>query len=311
MMQNKYAKVVLAAACVICTTAAFAGRAVTPEALETLKHSLIHRGDGKGRPDNTMEALLYTWSKGYTPESDIRYTKDGKIVAFHDKSLKGRAVSEWLWSELREEDVGSYRGEQYASCRAPLWETIFTAMEENPSRKIHIDWKDVPPEKVAEMVKAHGLEKQCWFITKEYDLVERYKAALPEGQAVLWMNLGNWKRIDFDKPGEREKGEAHLMALFEKAAAKGFKHVDNVQLHCQLRYGADGKPTFCPRPETMKKCVERLHAAGVEASMFVWHEEGNRPDVYLTLWELGFDSFGTDYPEALYKAIEVLRSRVK
>ena len=149
---------------------------MTPQALETLKHSLIHRGDGKGRPDNTMEALLYTWAKGYTPESDIRYTKDGKIVAFHDNGLKGRN--------------------------------------------------------------------------------------------------------------------------------------DNVQLHCQVRYDADGRQTFSPRPETMKKCVERLHAAGVEASMCVWQEEANRPETYLALWEFGFDSFGTDYPEALYKAVEILRSRV-
>ena len=33
--------------------------ALTPAQLEKLQHSLIHRGDGKGRPDNTMEALLY------------------------------------------------------------------------------------------------------------------------------------------------------------------------------------------------------------------------------------------------------------
>ena len=45
--------------------------------------------------------------------------------------------------------------------------------------------------------------------------------------------------------------------------------------------------------------------------MFVWHEEANRPEVYLSLWELGFDSFGTDYPEALYKAVETLRGRVE
>ena len=141
---------VVAAACVALQGSA-ESRALTPERLETLKHSLIHRGDGKGRPDNTMEALLYTWAKGYTPESDIRFTKDGKIVAFHDNTLNKRKISEWLWAELREQDVGSYRGAQYATCRAPLWETIFTAMEENPSRKIHIDWKDVPPEKVAEM----------------------------------------------------------------------------------------------------------------------------------------------------------------
>ena len=294
---------VVAAACVALQGRA-EFRALTPERLETLKHSLIHRGDGKGRPDNTMEALLYTWAKGYTPESDIRFTKDGKIVAFHDNTLKKRKISEWLWADLREQDVGSYRGAQYATCRAPLWETIFTAMEENPSRKIHIDWKDVPPEKVAEMVKAHGLEKQCWFITREYDLIKRYKKALPEGQTLHWMNLGNWGRVDFGKPGETEKCEAFMMALFEKAAAENFKDIDNVQLHCQLRYDAAGNATFCPKPETMKACVERLHAAGVEASMCVWQDEANNPKTYKLLWELGFDSFGTDYPEALYQAIE-------
>lgn len=285
-------------------------RPVTIEAIETLKHSLIHRGDGVGRPDNTMEALLYTWAKGYSPECDIRYTKDGKIVAFHDGTLKGRKISEWPWAELREEDVGSYRGKQYATCRAPLWETIFTAMEENPARRIHIDWKNVPPEKVAEMVKAHGLEKQCWFITCDYNLVKRYKAALPEGLALNWMHLDIWGRMDFAKPGETDKAEAHLMQLFEKAAAGGFKDIDNVQLHCQVRYGTDGKPTFCPRQETLKRCAERLHAAGVKASVFVWSKEANCPETYLALWELGFDSFGTDYPEALYKAVETLRGRI-
>ena len=280
--------------------------ALTPAQLEKLQHSLIHRGDGKGRPDNTMEALLYTWGKGYTPESDIRYSKDGKVVAFHDNKYKGKKVCEYTWEQIREWDVGSYRGAQYATCRAPLWETIFTAMEENPSRKIHIDWKDVPPEKVAEMVKAHGLAKQCWFITREYDLIKRYKAALPEGQTLHWMNLGNWGYIDFNKPGECEKCEANMMALFENAAKENFKDIDNVQLHCQVRV-VDGKYVFCPKPETLKACVARLHAAGVEASMCVWQKESDDPGVYKALFEMGFDSFGTDYPEALYQAVEELK----
>ena len=300
-------RMVMALACAA-ALAAQGARPVTPEALEKLKHSLIHRGDGKGRPDNTMEALLYTWGKGYTPECDIRYTKDGKVVAFHDNALKGKKIGDWLWKDLREEDVGSYRGAQYATCRPPLWETIFTAMGENPSRKIHVDWKDVPTEKVAERVKAHGLAKQCWFITKDYEQIKRYKKALPEGQTLHWMNLGNWSRVDFTKPGETETCEAYLMALFEKAAKENFKDIDNVQLHCQIRYDADGNATFCPKPETMKKCVERLHAAGVEASMCVWQEEANRPETYLKLWEFGFDSFGTDCPAALYEAVELLKN---
>ena len=65
----------------LCAASAYGARPVTSEALEILKHSLIHRGDGKGRPDNTMEAMLYTWGKGYAPECDIRYTRDKKEKA--------------------------------------------------------------------------------------------------------------------------------------------------------------------------------------------------------------------------------------
>ena len=50
-------KAVIGCALAMAAMAALGERAVTPQALETLKHSLIHRGDGKGRPDNTMEAL--------------------------------------------------------------------------------------------------------------------------------------------------------------------------------------------------------------------------------------------------------------
>jgi len=296
---------ILALAAAFCLFSASALAALTPRQKELLSHSLIHRGDGKGRPDNTMEALLYTWAKGCTPESDIRYTKDKVVVAFHDGKLKGRTLSDWTWAELREEDVGSYRDPKYATCRAPTWKTIFTAMEESPKRRVHIDYKDVEPEKVAALVKAHGLQRQCYFICKDYDLLMRYRVALPDGLVMQWMNLGNWNRIDFEKPGETEKCERHMMDIFEKSAAKGFKGLDIVQLHCQVRKTADGY-VFCPKPETMKACIARLNAAGVEPTMCVWPEEANDPEVYKRLFRLGFTGFGTDYPEALYKAIDEL-----
>ena len=290
------------ALCAICLPAG-AARPWTSAARERLTHSLIHRGDGKGRPDNTLEALLYTWTRGCTPESDIRLTKDGKVVAFHDRSLKGRPIGEWTWDELREEDVGSYRGKQYAYCRPPLWETIFTAMEENPSRRVHIDWKEIPPETVAAMVKAHGLEKQCWFIAASHNQIRRYKAALPTGQALQWMHLGNWNRIDFSNPEEMAYSEKFLLNQFERSAQEKFASIDIVQVHCQIRYDADGNATFCPRPDVLKSCIARLRAAGVEPSVFVCRGEANNPKSYKLLWEMGFDSFGTDYPEALYWAI--------
>lgn len=56
---------------------------------------------------------------------------------------------------------------------------------------------------------------------------------------------------------------------------------------------------------------ELLSVMASAAPMCVWQEEANRPETYLALWEFGFDSFGTDYPEALYKAVDVLKARVK
>jgi len=279
---------------------------LTPEQKDKLSHSLIHRGDGKGRPDNTMEALLYTWAKGYTPESDIRYTKDGVIVAFHDNKLKGRKLKEWTWAELREEDVGSYRDPKYATCRVPTWETIFKAMQGNPSRRIFIDWKDVEPEKVAEMVRRHGLEKQCWFFGRDYDALRRYKRALPEGLTGRWTNTGDWSHFDFDKPGVLEEREAFQQRLYNEMKAVRFSDIDNVQVHCQVRVDGAGNMRFCPRVETLRTWAEEIKAAGREASIYIESTDGSDPRVYSQLWKMGFDSFGSDYPEAIYASIEKL-----
>ena len=283
-----------------------ASAGLTPRQKELLGHSLVHRGDGKGRPDNTMEALLYTWGRGYAPESDIRYTKDKVIVAFHDGKLKGRKISDWTWAELREEDVGSYRGAQYDTCRVPTWETIFTAMEENPSRRIFIDWKDVEPEKVAEMVKRHHLEKQCWFFGCNYEALRRYKRALPEGLTGRWTWTGDWSHFDFDAPGVLEKREEFQRKLYEEMKAVDFKDIDNVQVHCQVRIDGAGKVRFCPRPEILRTWAAEIKAAGKEASIYVESTDGADPVVYKRLWEMGFDSFGSDYPEAIYTAIAEL-----
>lgn len=289
--------------CIVLLATMAASAALTPQQKELLSHSLIHRGDGKGRPDNTMEALLYTWGRGYAPESDIRYTKDGKIVAFHDNKLKGRKIGEWTWEELREEDVGSYRDPKYSTCRVPTWETIFAAMEENPSRRIFIDWKDVEPEKVAEMVKRHHLEKQCWFFGCNYEMLKRYKRALPEGLTGRWTWTGDWSHFDFDAPGVLEKREAFQQKLFDEMKVVGFADIDNVQVHCQVRVDAAGNVRFCPKPEILRTWAAEIKAAGKEASIYIESTDGNDPRVYKLLWKMGFDSFGSDYPEAIYTAI--------
>src|SRR3954468_7135924 len=43
-----------------------------------------HRGAGELAEENTLAAFELGWKLGTYPEADIRTTKDGVIVAFHD-----------------------------------------------------------------------------------------------------------------------------------------------------------------------------------------------------------------------------------
>ena len=63
-----------------------------------LNLSMVHRGDGVlvpgrvNRPDNSLEACLYAWSCDVVPEADIRRTKDGVIIAYHNSTYKRRKI---------------------------------------------------------------------------------------------------------------------------------------------------------------------------------------------------------------------------
>src|SRR6188472_834017 len=46
-----------------------------------------HRGAGELAPENTIEAFELGWKLGTIPESDIRTTRDGVIVTFHDNNF--------------------------------------------------------------------------------------------------------------------------------------------------------------------------------------------------------------------------------
>src|SRR5687767_5565917 len=87
-----------------------------------------HRGAGDLAEENSLEAFQLGWSLRCIPEADIRATKDGVIVAFHDANfarvVKGVSpemaklgVEHVTFDELKQLDVGSFKGEQFAGRR--------------------------------------------------------------------------------------------------------------------------------------------------------------------------------------------------
>ena len=90
-----------------------------------LNLSMVHRGDGVlvpgrvNRPDNSLEACLHAWSCDVVPEADIRRTKDGVIIAYHNSTYKRRKIEEYDWAELRDVSIGAAHGAEWDHVRIP------------------------------------------------------------------------------------------------------------------------------------------------------------------------------------------------
>ena len=70
-------------------------------------HVIAHRGDSQNAPENTLKAFERAWSAGADGvELDIRLSRDGQVVVFHDpdgRRLTGdsRKIAECDWETLQ------------------------------------------------------------------------------------------------------------------------------------------------------------------------------------------------------------------
>lgn len=272
----------------------------------------IHRGGGaKTFPDNSLESFLWCWGNGVTPEADARLTKDGVAIAFHDGTLKrvvrgipseweGRKIADMEWSELRDLDIGSYIDKKFASSRIVQMETVFAAMKGRPERLLYLDEKGAPPEMMAEMSARFGVQEQVYYTSSNYALLPRWKKMAPKGKTMLWMG-GGAKNNSSAEIERTEKLLGERLAALEKA---GFNGVDIVQIHVRTDFS---KPDpFCPSSAFMKKAGELLHKHGIIFQSLSW-TEGANPKTYQKLWELGVDTFATDYPFEFIEAMKSLK----
>jgi hypothetical protein len=122
-------------------------------------HIICHRGSSEVAFENTLEAFRATFELGGDGnEFDIRRTKDGVLVVFHDDMLDRRLeaygdVGDYTWAELRRfkfRETGKF-GEQ---CRIPTLVEVFD-LHRKYGGLMHLD------------IKRPGLEKAI------LDLIER------------------------------------------------------------------------------------------------------------------------------------------
>ena len=282
----------LAAVCGLVLTSAFA------QASASRKDAfcVVHRGDGKGGlKENSLAACLKTWDRGWIPELDPAWTKDGVLFAFHDAVLKGRPIGEYAAAELDALGVERFK-------------PIFEAMRDDPSRRIAFDYQRIPMERLVGMVRDYGIARQFFFSTGEPDVIAQWRKLLPESKTHLWIWTGTWSHVDIKQPGEVEKADANLEKFLKRVEACPRGTFDVVQVHVRVDDAKDGDP-FAPSSACLAGAVRRLKARGAVVQMMPW-TQGDVPRVYDDLARLGAESFGTDYPDVVERRLPVIPSFV-
>ena len=264
-------------------------------------HIQAHRGAGIALPENTLESFRWAWDHGITPEADLRLSKDGQIVCFHDSNLarvptnvaaeaKKLSVEKLTLVELQKLDVGAFRGEKHAGERIPTLDSVLAEMKGHPQRMLYLDIKTVDMDRLAEMVRKYGVQRQVIFTSTHYKLLRDWKERIPESPTLLW-NGGT---------------EAELKKKLDAVRAKNFDGITYLQIHVHVGDLAGDEP-FNPDPDFLRSVGKELKSHGIVFQVLPWECSDQR--VYEKLLALGVESFATDYPEVTLAAVRSFREK--
>lgn len=109
-----------------------------------------HRGWSDKYPENTLEAFKAAIELGVDQiETDVRMSKDGKLVIMHDGTVDrttngSGAVSDMTLEELKALDAGIKKGSEFAGCRIPTFIEFMELVKDHPTMTLDIELKEYP-----------------------------------------------------------------------------------------------------------------------------------------------------------------------
>jgi glycerophosphoryl diester phosphodiesterase len=228
---------------------------------------VAHRGASHDAPENTLAAFRLGFEqKADAVELDVFLTRDGQIVAMHDRTTErttgvARPVSEQTLDELRKLDAGSWKGAAWAGERIPTLAESVAIIPDGKRMLIEIKCgAEILPE-LARVLAACGKKpEQLAIIGFNYATMAEAKKLLPRHE-VYWV-------VDH-KPAKEGDPPPALADLAEKALAA---NLDGLDLN--YRFPLDAASVQQLKRQNLKVLVwtvdkpeaaARLIAAGVDA----------------------------------------------
>ncbi len=163
---------------------------------------VAHRGASHDAPENTLAAFRLAWKQGADGiEGDFYLSKDGQIVCIHDKTTertgdRNLGVAQSTRAQLKQVDVGKWRGEQFAGESLPTLSEVIATVP--AGKKIVIELK-IGPEIVAPMKqildKSKLKDDQIVIISFDEKTIAESKRLLPKIKAH-WLTSYKQKTVD-------------------------------------------------------------------------------------------------------------------
>lgn len=262
-----------------------------------------HRGAGELAEENTLEAFELGWKLGCIPESDLRTTSDGVIVAFHDNNfarvvkgvspdLKEKGVKDITFAELQKLDVGSFKGDQFKGHHVSRMADVFALMTGKPQRRLYLDIKNVDLPQLAKEVRAAKVESQVILASTKYnEIIRPWKKLVPESSTLYWMG----------------GTDAELNKRFEELRATNFADVTQLQIHTHLvgdvkDVKRDSANPFAESDRFLIEKGKEIRSHGILYQTLPYG--GSTKEVYWKLLDLGLMSFATDHPDVTWDAVK-------
>ena len=154
-----------------------------------------HRGASAHAPENTLAAFALAIRQGAPAiELDVRLSADGQVMVIHDATVdrttdgSGR-VADLPLAALKQLDAGAKFNVQFKGERIPTLDEVFETVGRQLFINVELanyiqnhmaDPVDGMIERVAEIVRRHGLQSRVLFSSFDTENLRRMRSLLPE-----------------------------------------------------------------------------------------------------------------------------------
>jgi glycerophosphoryl diester phosphodiesterase len=184
-----------------------------------------HRGASHDAPENTLASIRLAWKQNAdASETDVHLTKDGQIVVIHDFNTRrvggrNRKVVEQTLAELKQLDIGRWKGEQWSGERIPTLAEYLAAIPDG--KRLFIEIKcgpEIVPRLVEVIRRARKRPEQTCLIGFSYDVMREAKRELPDLKCY-WI-------VELKRSRETSRWTPQVATLIRKAKDANLDGID-------------------------------------------------------------------------------------